>query len=96
MWYYAVKFSKRSVHMGTNKSEKRSAHVTCSYARVRARIILKICMTSTKYVRKLSFKFEKNPFSGSREIDVLLHSTTHEYYAIVLMSISTHLHVLMY
>ena len=63
--------------MGAHKSEKRSAHVTCSYARVRARIMLKIGMTSTIYVRKLSFKFEINLFSGSREI-VLLHST-HEY-----------------
>ena len=64
--------------MGAHKSQKRSAHVTCSYVRVRARIMLKIGMTSTTYVRKLSFKFEKNLFSGSREIDVLLHST-HEY-----------------
>ena len=75
--------------MGAHKSQKRSAHVTCSYACVRARIMLKICMTSTTYVRKLSFKFETNPFSGSREIDVLLHSTTHEYYARVLCN-STH------
>ena len=72
MWYYADKFLKRSVHMGAHKSQKRSAHVTCSYARVRARIMLKIGMPSTTYVRKLSFKFEKNPSSGSREIDVLM------------------------
>ena len=68
--------------MGAHRSQKRSAHVTCSYARVHARIMLKIGQASTTYVRKLSFKFEKNPISGSREIDVLLHSTTHEYYAI--------------
>ena len=78
MWYYAVKFSKRSVHMGTHKSQKRSAHIMCSYVGVHAWIMLKIGMTSTSYVRKLSFKFEKNPYSGSREMDVLLHST-HEY-----------------
>ena len=56
--------------MSVHKSQKRSAHVTCSYARVRARIMLKIGMMSTTYVRKLCFKFEKNPFSGSREEEV--------------------------
>ena len=65
-------------NLGAHKSQKRSAHVTCSYARVRAQIMLKIGMLSTTYVRKLSFKFEKNPSSGSREVDVLLNST-HEY-----------------
>ena len=61
------------MHIGAHKSQKRSAHVTCSYARVRARIKLKIGMSSTINVRKPSLKFEIDPFSGSREIDVLLH-----------------------
>ena len=30
-------------------------------------------MKFTTYVRKLSFKFEYNPFSGSRDIDVLVN-----------------------
>ena len=59
--------------MGLHKSKKRSTHITCSYARVSALIMLKIDVTSTTYVRKLNFNFEKDPFSGSREIDVLLH-----------------------
>ena len=59
--------------MGAHKSQKRSAHITCSYVGVHAWIMLKIGMMSTTNVRKLSFKFEKDPYGGSREIRVLLH-----------------------
>ena len=72
-WYYAVKFSKRSVYMSMHKSQKRSARNTCSYISVGAQIMLKIGMTSTTNIRNQSFKFEKDPLSSSREIVFLLH-----------------------
>ena len=66
--------------MDRNKSQKRTVHITCSYARVPGRIMLKIDMTSTTNVTNFTYKFEKDPFSGSREIGFLLYrlmSTLH-------------------
>ena len=47
------------------------AQVWGSYVRARERIDLKICMVAAKYIDTLSLKFEKDPFSSCREINVL-------------------------
>ena len=67
------------------------AHVYCSYTWAHARIDLKIHMVNDIYVEILSFKYEKNPFRGCGEIDVLLAKATYPYVLHVFSSISKNL-----
>ena len=50
----------------------KDAHVNRSYSRTNARIELKFVFIEFTYVDILSLKFEKDPFSGCGEINVLV------------------------